>query len=162
MGLRPLRNLIQVERMPDLGRTRDGEGNEVTAGGIVIPQDYKARGSHKAVRKADFFRARVLAIGPQVRDLEPGNEVLVITWAAESDGTRRGLYTGADGPDGTLFVEYPDDLVCAVDAAEMPFAQRMRLGQILELPAPDTTVDQVLAHAANVLGPLPAVIPGAE
>lgn len=117
MSLRPLRNLIQVERMPDLGRTRDGEGNEVTAGGIVIPQDYKARGSQKAVRKADFFRARVLAVGPKVPagDLAVGNEVLVITWAAETDGTRRGMYTGIDGPDGSLFVEYPNDLVCALD-----------------------------------------------
>ena len=116
MGLRPLRNLIQVERLPDLGRTRDADGNEVTAGGIVVPQDYAARGSQKAVRKADFFRARVLAVGPKVpvEDVAPGAEVLVMTWGNHPDGTRRSLYTGVDGPDGTLLVEYPDDLVCSL------------------------------------------------
>lgn len=115
MPLRPLRDLIQVERLPDLGRTRDGDGNEVTARGIVIPQDYKARGSAKAVNKADFFRARVLAVGPKVRDVSAGDEVLVLTWGANPDGSRRSLYAGVDGPDGTLFIT-PDDLVCGVNA----------------------------------------------
>lgn len=115
LPLRPLRDLIQVERLPDLGRTRDGDGNEVTATGIIIPQDYKARGSAKAVNKADYFRARVLAVGPKVRDVAAGDEVLVLTWGASPDGSRRSLYVGIDGPDGTLFVT-PDDLVCGVNA----------------------------------------------
>lgn len=115
MPLRPLRDLIQVERLPDLGRTRDADGNEVTAAGLVIPQDYAARGSVKAVNKADYFRARVLAVGPKVRDVSVGDEVLVMTWGAEADGTRRSLYVGIDGPDGTLLVT-PNDLVCGVAA----------------------------------------------
>ncbi len=120
MALRPLRNLVLVERLPDIGRTRDANGEERTAGGIICPADYKARGSQKAVRKSDHFRARVLAVGPKVTDplVCHGAEVVVLTWADEAnlDGTRRGMYTGVDGPNGTLFVSWPDDLGgCVLD-----------------------------------------------
>ncbi len=111
MSLRPMRDLILVERLPDEGRTRDASGHEVTAGGIVIPADYKAIGSRKAVNKADHWRARVVAVGPKVTDplIVPGAEVQVLTWSEEPDGTRRGMYTGIDGPDGLMFVR-PCDL----------------------------------------------------
>ena len=120
MPLKPLRNLLHIEKLPDLGHTQDADGNVVTAGGILLPQDYKARGSYKAVNKGDFFRARVLAAGPKVPsgDVQPGDEVLVLTWGNNPDGSRRSLYTGVDGPDGTLLVEYPDDIVCRVNVAE--------------------------------------------
>lgn len=115
MSLRPLRNLVLVERMPDLGRTLNAAGEEVTSCGIIVPRDYKARGSQKAVNKADQFRARVLAVGPEVVDplVAPGAEVLIMTWAAECDGTRRGMYTGVDYRDGQLFVKWPEDF-CGV------------------------------------------------
>lgn len=84
---------------------------KVTAGGIIVPEDYVARASKKAVSKADHFKARVLAVGPEVKDalIQPGAEVQIYTWAENPDGTRRGLYTGVDGPDGTLFVNWPED-----------------------------------------------------
>ena len=111
MSLRPLRNLVLVEKIPDIGRTKGADGFEVTAGGIVLPQDYKARGSQKAVRKSDHFRARVLAVGPKVTDplIAPGAEVIVLTWAEECDGTRRGMYTGVDYTKDQLFVNWPAD-----------------------------------------------------
>jgi hypothetical protein len=111
LGLRPLRNLVLVERLPDIGRTRDANGNEFTSGGLLVPGDYKARGSVKAVNRSDHFRARVIAVGPKVTDplIAPGAEVVILTWADEADGTRRGMYTGVDGPDGSLFVNWPDD-----------------------------------------------------
>lgn len=104
MKLRPLRNLLHVEPIRET----------VTAGGILIPQDYRALGSRKAVERPDTFRARVLAVGPDVRGVEPGDDVLVYTWAERADGTRRSLYVGHDVPGG-LLVSYPDDVVCAVD-----------------------------------------------
>jgi co-chaperonin GroES (HSP10) len=122
--LRPLRNLVLVERILDEGHVRDERGDEVTAGGIIVPQDYKARGCQKAVRKADHFRARVIAVGPKVTDplVVPGAIVPILTWSAEADGTRRGLYTGVDYTKDQLFVEWPDDfggvVMNAPDAAE--------------------------------------------
>jgi co-chaperonin GroES (HSP10) len=102
--LRPLRDLIHVEPIRET----------VSAGGILLPEDYKALGSKKAVNRPDTFRARVLAVGPEVRGVEPGEDVLVYTWSERADGTRRGLYTGHDVPGG-LLVRYPEDIVCAVD-----------------------------------------------
>lgn len=101
MPLRPLRNLVLVERITE----------KVSAGGIHFPEDYKARASAKAVNKADSFRARIVAVGPKVSDplIAPGAEVPILTWAENADGTRRGLYTGIDGPDGLLFVKWPED-----------------------------------------------------
>lgn len=114
MSLRPLRNLVLVERITE----------QVTAGGIHIPQDYKAIGSRKAVNRPDDFRARVIAVGPKVTDelVRPGAEVLIFTWAAEADGSRRGMYTGTDGPSkGSLFVSWPADFAgvafCSEDEA---------------------------------------------
>lgn len=111
MQIHPRRNLVLVRRVLEADRTRDAEGNERTAGGLYVPADYKARGSQKAVRKADHFRARVIAVGPHVKDplVVPGAEVPILTWGNHPDGTRRSLYTGVDGPDGTLFVAWPDD-----------------------------------------------------
>jgi hypothetical protein len=111
MGLRPLRNLVLVERILDPGQTRDAQGFVVTSGGIALPQDYKAIGSRKAVNRPDHFRARVIAVGPKVTDplIVPGAEVPILSWSTEPDGTRRGLYTGVDVTKDELFVRWPDD-----------------------------------------------------
>lgn len=106
MGLKPLRNLMHIERVVQ----------EKTPGGLYIPQtfDHKHRPSLKFDAIRDYFEAKVLAVGPEVRDVEPGDHVLVWTFA---DGDGRQMFTG-EGDDKRLLVRYPDDLVCAVDVAE--------------------------------------------
>lgn len=125
MALRPLRNLVLVERILDAGQTRDAQGFVVTAGGIALPQDYKAIGSRKAVNRADHFRARVIAVGPKVTDplITPGAEVPILTWADEPDGTRRGMYTGVDYVKGQLFVQWPEDFGGIAYATESEAAE---------------------------------------
>lgn len=104
MQLRPLRDLILIERL-------EGHGIErVTKGGIIIP----AASEKRAQTKRDYFRAKVLAIGPKVVDVEPGEHVLVHTWA---NGDGRQMYTGTwiDGRRG--FVTADDiELVMAPEA----------------------------------------------
>ena len=102
MGWSPRKNLVLVKPIPR---------PKVSAGGIHLPEDYEAIAAKKAVERPDDFRATVLAVGPDVTDrlVEPGAEALIYTWSEAADGTRRSLYTGVDGPDGTLFVKYPDD-----------------------------------------------------
>lgn len=91
--IRPLRDRIHIRRL-------EGHGIEtVTPGGIIIPATSEAR----AKTKRDYFRAEVVATGPEVRDLEPGEHVLVHTWA---DGDGSELYTGS-------FIG-PDDVICVV------------------------------------------------
>lgn len=121
MKLRPLRNLVHVERLPDIGHTREN-GETRTAGGIIVPETYEAPGRKKAVNKPDSFRARVLAVGPRVPagELSEGDEVVVLTWSENSDGTRRGLYTGIDAPGDTLLIEYPTDIECALVRDPVP------------------------------------------
>lgn len=118
MKLRPLRRLVHVEKLPDLGQTRQ-DGETKTAGGIIVPDTYADRGSRKAVNRPDVFRAKVLAVGGGVPagELSEGDEVLVLSWGAKPDGTRRSLYTGVDAPGGTLLVEYPDDIECVLPRA---------------------------------------------
>ncbi len=101
MKVRPLRDLILVERL-------EGHGIErITPGGIVIPASVERR----AEQKADMFRAKVVATGPQVRELEPGDHVMVHTWE-DGDGSK--LYTGVTGTGRhELFIK-PDDVICKV------------------------------------------------
>ncbi len=108
-----MRNLVLVHRITET----------MTAGGLHVPQDYKARGSQKAVNRPDTFRARVVAVGPKVTDplIAPGAEVDILSWADNADGTRRGMYTGVDGPDGTTFVRWPDDFGGAVYGVKSPY-----------------------------------------
>lgn len=110
MGVRPLRNLVLVERVE----------KDESPGGIVLPKTFEARHSPrlKMLAKPDYFEAEVIACGPDVRELKPGDHTLVFTFA---DGDGSTLYTGqsdngrrADGAK-RLFVKYPDDFVCAVD-----------------------------------------------
>lgn len=108
--VRPLRNLVYVERVK----------HEKTPGGIVIPETFEAKHSArlKMMAKSEYFEAKVLAVGPDVRDLQPDDHTYVFTFA-DGDGSK--LYTGTS-VDGKredtarrMFVEYPDDFVCAVD-----------------------------------------------
>jgi len=101
MLIRPLRNRVLVKPIRET----------MTAGGLHIPQDYKAIPSRKAVNRPDHFLAEVVAVGSEVKDeaLVPGARVSILTWSERADGTRRSMYTGEDGPDGTLFVRWPED-----------------------------------------------------
>jgi co-chaperonin GroES (HSP10) len=105
--VRPLRNLVYVERIRP----------EATPGGILIPQtfDHKHSARLKTAATPDYFPARVLAVGPQVRDLKEDDHVFVWTYA-EGDGSK--LFTGdAEGALGKdrMFVAWPNDFVCAQD-----------------------------------------------
>ncbi len=115
--VRPLRNLVCVERMPGLGCTLNADGDTVTAGGIILPRAFKRKHpSQKIGAVPDFFRARVVGVGPDVPagELSPGDEVLVFSFQASE---KEGLYTGTDAGAGRLFVDYPDDIVCALEAS---------------------------------------------
>jgi co-chaperonin GroES (HSP10) len=99
VSVRPLRDQILVERL-------EGHGIErTTKGGIILPASLEAR----ARTKSDYFRARVEAVGPDVRELAKDDHVLVYTWA---DGGSK-LYTGVGVGRNRLFVT-PEDIVCAV------------------------------------------------
>lgn len=107
-NVRPLGKKIMIRRL-------EGHGIErVTAGGIVVPATVE-----KSVRtKADYFRARVEAIGPDAcretgGDLAVGDEVLVYTYS----GTEDSVFTGKGTEDDPrLFIE-PDDIICVAEGA---------------------------------------------
>lgn len=101
-SIRPTKDRILVERLEGSGIER------TTKGGIVLPATLE---SH-AKTKRDGFRARVLALGPDVKvDLAKDEHVLVHTWA-EGDGSN--LYTGSPLGGGKLLIQ-PDDIICVVD-----------------------------------------------
>lgn len=101
--VQPLRDLVLVERL-------EGHGIEtVSPGGIIIPATTEA----KAKTKADTFRARVVALGPEARDLRVGEVVLVFTWAG-GDGSQ--LYTGVEALGPHQFFIRPDDIVCVYES----------------------------------------------
>ncbi len=106
MGLAPLKDRILVTRL-------EGHGIEtVSPGGIVIPATVE-----KSVRtKADYFRARVDALGPDAErayagDLKPGDEVLIYTYS----GVAESVFTGSKLGERQMFVK-PDDILAAVAA----------------------------------------------
>ncbi len=103
-SVRPRGERILVTRL-------EGHGIEtVTPGGIIIPAT-----AEKSVRtKADYFRARVDALGPDAErayagDLKPGDEVMVYTYS----GTADSVFTGDDAGQHRLFVK-PDDILGVV------------------------------------------------
>ncbi len=108
MTIRPLRDLLYVEKI----RPTHSPG-----GLLHLPSTFRAgKGGHSAREKmnatADHFPAKVLAVGPQVREVKPGDTVLVWTFA-EGDGSK--LWTGDSvGEKDRLFIK-PDDIVCAQD-----------------------------------------------
>lgn len=105
-AVHPLRDLVLVERI------RETE----TRGGIFIPQTFGTKSgavAAKLVAKGDHWRGRVKAVGPMVRDLKAGDEVLVYVYADDVDSSR-GLFSGDRTGAGT-FVRWPEDIVCAVE-----------------------------------------------
>jgi co-chaperonin GroES (HSP10) len=105
--IRPMGDRLYVQRIRET----------VTAGGIVLPETFKAGKNGFSARQKmnavkDTFHARVLATGPDVRELAQGDEVIVYSFA-DGDGSK--LYTGdAVGEKDKLFIKM-DDVVCAVD-----------------------------------------------
>ncbi len=121
--MRPLRNLMLVERMPDLGCVISEDGNTVTLGGIIMPATFKASGpSQRISAKKDVWRGRVLAVGPDVREIAAGDTVLVHTWSDKGTGTHEGLYTGIAVGEGRKLIAYPEDILCAFE--EEPITER--------------------------------------
>jgi co-chaperonin GroES (HSP10) len=105
-AVKPLRDLVYVEKIEP----------EVLASGIILPTKGAFMG-HSARMKMnatpDYFHAKVIAIGPDVKELALGDEVYVHTFA-EGDGSK--LYTGENvGEKRRLLVKYPDDILCALD-----------------------------------------------
>ncbi len=107
----PLHDNIYVEKIVETE----------TAGGIVIPGsfDYRFSARLKFGAIPDYFRAKVLAVGPNKRELMDsegqalayGDEVYVYSYAG-GDGSK--LMTGESvGEKGRCFIK-PDDIVMAV------------------------------------------------
>ena len=102
------KNLVLVKPVPK---------PKMTASGLLhLPEDYKAIAAKKAVDAPDDFWAEVLSVGPDVNDalVHRGAVVQILTDSGDYKGTRRSMFTGVDGPDGTLFVKYPDDFAGGV------------------------------------------------
>lgn len=123
-GIRPLRKRVAVERVVPANVTERGE--EILASGIIIPRHAKHDHPSKKYGAApDYFRARVIGIGPDVPagELTIGEELLVYSFA-EDPGDNKSLYTGWDldtckkrrlpHEGKRLLIEYPDDIICAV------------------------------------------------
>lgn len=108
MTMRPLRNLVLVERMRE----------RASPGGILFPRAFKRKHpSEKHKYVPDYWRARVKAVGPDVQGLSDGDEVLIYTWSENGKGQlHMGLYTGipVGKGDDEVLVEYPDDIICAI------------------------------------------------
>lgn len=85
----------------DVGR------EHVTPGGIVIP----ATTGSRAKTKSDLWRGRVLAVGPEVKEIAPGQDVIVHTWA-DGDGSK--LYSG-EGVGGHRSFIKQADIVCVAE-----------------------------------------------
>lgn len=112
MSWKPREDWIFVTRL-------EGHGVEsVSAGGIIIPATVEA-----SIRtKADNYRARVEAMGPEAErayagDLKPGDTVIVHAYAAEGRGTFTGQDVLGKAARNALWIPIkPDDIVCAVEA----------------------------------------------
>jgi co-chaperonin GroES (HSP10) len=108
VNVRPIGDNVLVERVTGHGVER------TTAGGIVIPATSEA----KATTKNDVFRARILAAGPDAKDVQRAVEdgfehVLVYAWRDTSTDMGKGLYTGVQTGKNRLFIK-PDDIVMAL------------------------------------------------
>ncbi len=104
--IRPLRDQLYVQRLRE----------SVSAGGIIFPETFSPKKKFGARERMnavpDHFRAKVLATGPDVRELAQGDEVLVWSYA-DGDGSK--LWTGEGvGEKDKLFIK-ADDVVCALE-----------------------------------------------
>lgn len=105
-AIRPLHDRIYIQRL------RVAE----SSGGIIFPATFRLKKQFSARERLnsvpDLFHAIVLAVGPDVRELSQGDEVIVYSFA-DSDGSK--MYTGESvGEKDRLFIG-PDDVVCAVE-----------------------------------------------
>jgi co-chaperonin GroES (HSP10) len=121
--LKPLRNLVHVERVPK---------PEKTEGGVVLVHGYESRKDPAAKVRAtpDHFEARVLAVGPQVRGLAPGDHILVYSFDQVSH--EHGLYTGhPTGEKDRMLIRFPEDIVyvVGVDPSERPTEPELTAGE---------------------------------
>jgi co-chaperonin GroES (HSP10) len=107
----PIRDNIYIERSIE----------KQSAGGIIFPETFNYRFSARLKMNAipDVFRAKVLAVGTDTRELRDGDgvaiaygdEVYVYSYA-EGDGSK--LYTGESvGEKSRIFIK-PKDIVFAV------------------------------------------------
>jgi co-chaperonin GroES (HSP10) len=104
--IRPIGDRILVNRLEGYGIER------TTPGGIIIPAV-----TEKSVRtKPDYFKAKVLAVGPwaerAIPDLAVGETVLVYTYS----GTAETVWTG-DAAEGVGLFIRPDDILGVLEAA---------------------------------------------
>lgn len=107
--IRPYGDRILVERL-------DGAGKEtVSAGGIVLPAVKWERGKTKHI--ADWFRARVVDVGPLVAEVSAGDEIIVHTY-----GDRETL-TGQETPYGLIVGV--DDILGVIEPVD-PLARLAR------------------------------------
>jgi co-chaperonin GroES (HSP10) len=105
--IRPLLDNIYVQRLKP----------SVSPGGIIFPETFKAGKNGRSARQKfaaipDLFHARVLAVGPDVRELAQGDEVIVYSYA-DSDGSK--VFTGESVGEKDKFFIKPGDVVCAVE-----------------------------------------------
>lgn len=106
--IRPLRDQLYVQRLKQ---------THYEGGVILKPETFKAGKNGFSAREKmngipDYFPAKVLATGPDVRELSQGDEVLVWSYA-DGDGSK--LYTGESvGEKDKMFIKM-DDVVCAVE-----------------------------------------------
>lgn len=104
--IRPYGDRVLVEKL-------DGEGvDTVSPGGIHLPGVKFARGKTKHV--PDTFRARVLAVGPKVRDVRVGDEVIAYTYSREGHGR---VLTGDETEYGLVLGE--DDVLAVLEPTEV-------------------------------------------
>ncbi len=105
--IRPLRDQLYVQKLVE---THYGSGIIVKPSTFSPKKKFSARERMNAV--SDTFHARVLATGPDVRELAQGDEVIVYSFA-DGDGSK--LYTGDSvGEKDRIFIRM-DDVLCAVD-----------------------------------------------
>jgi co-chaperonin GroES (HSP10) len=103
--IRPYGDRILLEKL-------DGHGLETKSpGGIVLPAVEWKRG--KTAHVADYFRARVLAVGSKVREVSEGDEVIVYTYSREGHGR---VLVGWDTPFGLIVEE--GDVMAVVDGVQ--------------------------------------------
>lgn len=83
-------------------------------GGIIFPETFSLSKKFSARERLnsvpELFHAIVLSVGPRVRELSQGDEIIVYSFARDES-----LYTGISvGERDRMFIQ-PDDVVCAVE-----------------------------------------------
>ena len=104
--IRPLGDNIYIQRVRV----------EESRGGIIFPSTFRLKKQFSARERLnavpDLFHAFVLAIGPDVRELSQGDEIIVHAYA---EGNVNTLWTGTSvGEKDRMFIK-PNDVVCAVE-----------------------------------------------